>query len=330
MMKKAAIMGFGKQGIRAVSGVTEKNMPFFQFYVDREKDFAGQCPVGSWKVDLALENSAKADDGLYFLKDWLRDNKEKVLRFFDNFPMVILCAGLGGGMAEDAIDTAYFLKENRPDLAAYIVCSQPFRRETDYQHNALCRKEIQLMKDYGLTWIMIDNEKVYLENEKRFSRAYEISCCYLTNMIECILNMPGSGMWNSGMEISEMWEYFPKCMTYIADQEHKRTHSVVKKDLCNKFLPYDIEKKAGKILISIQTSEEISIVDLADIIDETVNCFEGRCEYLFRVFPGYPIPGYYRMTVIAPGKETAHRHISYNDIALWDIGVSGKGEKSDG
>lgn len=320
MMKKAALMGFGKQGIRAVSEVSTENVPFRRFYIDRDMDVSEEYLANGWKADVAFGSDVKTGNGRYFLKNWLQDNSKKVLRFFDNFSMVIISMGLGGSMAEDAIETAHFLKESRPDLVTYIVCSQPFRSETDYRHNALSRKGIQLMKDYGLTWTMVENERVYLENESKFSQAYEMSHRYLTDLIESILNMPGSGVWNSGMEISEMWEYFPGGMTYISDLEHKRTHSVIKKDLYNIFLPYDIERKADKILISIQISEEISIVDLADIIDETVNCFDGKCEYLFRVFPGYPIPDRYRMTVVAPGKETAQRHISHHDIAVLNIG----------
>lgn len=319
MMKKAAIMGFGKQGIMAVSEVSTENVPFRRFYIDRDMDVSEEYLANGWKADAAFGSDVKMGNGRYFLKDWFQDNREKVLRFFDNFSMVILCVGLGGSMAEDAIDTAHFLKENRPDLVTYIVCSQPFREETDYRHNVLSRKGIQLMKDYGLTWTMIENERVYLENGKKFFRAYEISHCYLTDLIERILNIPGSGMWNSGMEISEMWEYFPRGMTYITEVENRRAHSVIKKDLCNLFLPYDIERNADKILISIQISQEISIVDLADIIDETVNCFEGRCEYLFRVFPGYPTSDGYRMTVVAPGKETVQRHISHHDIAVLNL-----------
>ncbi len=320
MMKKAALMGFGKQGIRAVSEVSTENLPFRRFYVDRERDVPEEYLSDGWKVDAAFGNDVKTGDGSYVLKDWFRDNRKKVLRFFDNFSMVIISMGLGGSMAEDAIDTAFFLKENRPNLVTYIVCSQPFRCETDYRHNSFSRKAIQRMKDHGLTWTMVENEKVYLENEKKFSMAYEKSHCYLADVMECILNLPGSGVWNSGITFSEMRDYFPEGMTYVADLENKRTHSVIKRDLYHTFLPYDIEWKADKILMSIQISEGISIVDLADIIDETVNCFEGKCEYLFRVWPGYPIPGGYRMAVVAPGKETDQRHISHHDITVLNVG----------
>lgn len=256
MEKNIAIIGIGKQGIKAVGasripsmGCTRKIYVDHVPFKDCEEELLPFTRSGRYlpiPFYLDSEEWDRARPAALWISD--ENNTETLKKMIDGCKILIVAAGLGGAQNYVARELIRFYRKERNDLIIYFVGTLPFRYETSYQKVNTAKMMIDFLRKEHLSYSIIENENFLREIRKRnasvpentiINFTYSNSFQLLQQMLEGITNlllMPGN---RPTHEMPKPETLLHKGPVYYTEFDIDMNHVTVP-EIQNPLMPYDL------------------------------------------------------------------------------------------
>lgn len=317
-MNQIGLIGFGEQGIKAVSEVSSGScIEVEKYFVDNDLEILKRY---------ASDEKAILSDYFYEGNEWepgseirrlLKDEEmeKAAVTFTQKFSILIFVTGLGGSMSLAAKELADFVKKNCPGTSIYFMCSLPFHEETDYRHNFLARRVLQFLKENQVGWTVIENDRIFQRYYAKLEDAYKNSYMFMTYLLNSLFSLFGSGTWNSKIDFHEIKDLIGRGLVYISvwnDEDFVPENSDI---ILNEWLPYEPDCTTGKNFMSVGISRGVRIPGLLKRINSIgEKCFSDQSSFSCRIYYKQDCGCDSRIVLATAGMEKSGRNISVREI----------------
>lgn len=317
------IIGFGKQGNKAVRGIPSSGGIKKLYAGSSLEDFPDDEEDQRWYLDFHYELGAW--DPEFEIKMYLRNpkNQEMLLDYFQDTALVVIVMGLGGTLSMAAKHVITFLRNE--DIPVYVVCSQPFHSDGDYLRNLLCNEMVHFLRknSEGIGWTLIESEKLVKEDRMGYKKAYETAHALLTDTVMTVLALPGEdeeeNLLGTKIMMNDLVSVIDHDLVYLSFVELKREKNLTDYEILNRFLPYLPDKHSEGLLVMEIPKDVESILEVGEKMNEILDYFSGVNNFTCRLtFSKRELTDEtYKCWFVCNGKETEKHKISLQEISLF-------------
>lgn len=312
-MNNIKLVGVGNQGAKTIHAI----------------DLIPDCSLG--RIYVNVENSRLFQDGIYMkvpftyelgswypdypVKHWLSkvENKKLLNKHFHDAKIAVFAAGLGGETNLIVKHFLMYLQRAFPNLIIWFVGTVPFREETEFICNDICKDMMRFFRENTVLYTIIENTHLKQFSENDYRKAYDNSYKYLVQIAEGGLSVfsgyLGKDKWNLKEFLGTgllFYDEFIFNMRYKADC--KTSESI---------LTYAADKTKGALIIFYYNqSEKVYYSRLAKIYEWLEQEFGKivECIYMDDTLLKADMV---RIKVIAKGLETSESYIHTREIQFW-------------
>ena len=211
------------------------------------------------------------------------ESKEEITRLLQGTDMVFIACGLGGGTGTGA---APIVAEIAKSLGALVVavCTMPFSFEGAFR-NQLAKKGLEILKDKVDTLLVIPNDKVLLQTDKKITLSAAFWACdeVLRQAVQSITDLilfPGIININFADVKTIMKNSGPAFFGQGCARGERKVETAVNSAMLSPFLDTSLAGARG-ILFNVSGGDDLSLTEINEVANMITKDADPRAKVIF-------------------------------------------------